>query len=184
MKKLLSVCAMVAVAGVAIAAEIKSGPQTGEKLPGAFHPLNVNGEDAGKKACLVCRHGDSPVAMVFARTADCPQTAKLIKKLNEATKANEKAELGSFCVFLSDDDKIADKLKAMCDDNKIENLTVAVETPTGPTKYNIAETADLTIVLYVDREVKANWCFEKGKITDADIDTIVKGLSKILPENK
>jgi len=30
----------------------KSGPQVTEKVPGPFQPLNVNGPDAGKKACL------------------------------------------------------------------------------------------------------------------------------------
>ena len=184
MKKLFAMLAVMAVAGLAVAAELKSGPQTGDKLPGAFHPLNVNGESAGKKACLVCKHGDSPVAMVFARSADCPMTAKLIKKLDEAAKANTKAEMGAFAVFLSDDDKISDKLKGMCDKAKVETLTVAVDNPTGPTKYNVSKEADLTVVFYTDRVVKANWSFEKGKLTEKDIETIVKDLSKILPEKK
>jgi hypothetical protein len=38
---------------VALAADLESGPQTGKKLPGPFHPLNVNGAMAGKKHCLV-----------------------------------------------------------------------------------------------------------------------------------
>lgn len=32
---------------------LKSGPQPGTQLPGPFHPLNVTGESAGEKACLV-----------------------------------------------------------------------------------------------------------------------------------
>ena len=32
---------------------LKSGLQTGEKLPGPFHPLNATGGQAGKKHCLV-----------------------------------------------------------------------------------------------------------------------------------
>jgi hypothetical protein len=35
------------------AAELKSGPQVGEKLPGPFHPLNINGPTPGQKQCLV-----------------------------------------------------------------------------------------------------------------------------------
>lgn len=184
MRKLFAMAAVMAVAGLAVAAELKSGPQTGDKLPGPFHPLNCNGENAGKKACLYCKHGDSPVAMVFARTVDCPQTQKLIKKLEEATAANAKAEMGSYVVFLSDDDKLGDKLKAWSDKEKIKNVTLAVDNPSGPSKYNVAKDADLTIVLYVDRTSKANWAFEKGKITDDNIATVVKDLSKILPEKK
>jgi hypothetical protein len=38
----------------AIAADdLKSGPQPGASLPGAFHPHNVTGAQAGKKHCLV-----------------------------------------------------------------------------------------------------------------------------------
>ena len=40
--------------GCATAAEpFKSGPQTGEMIPGAFHPLNVTGDAAGQKFCQV-----------------------------------------------------------------------------------------------------------------------------------
>lgn len=40
--------------GCALAADaLKSGPQAGERIPGPFHPLNVTGDDAGQKRCLV-----------------------------------------------------------------------------------------------------------------------------------
>jgi 5-methylcytosine-specific restriction endonuclease McrA len=90
------------VAGLVAAGEIKSGPQPGDKFPGAFHPVNVTGEAKGEKKCLVCANGANPVAMVFARTPECPMTAKLLKKLDEATIANEKADMGSFAVYLTD----------------------------------------------------------------------------------
>jgi len=38
------------------------------------------------------------------------------------------------------------------------------------------------VVLYVDRTVKANYAFEKGKMTDKDIDAIVADVSKIVPK--
>jgi hypothetical protein len=179
---LAGVVAVALVGGIAIAADIKSGPQEGSKLPGPFHPLNVNGEAAGKKNCLYCQFGDDPVAMVFARTADCPQTAKLIKKLDAATAANKKDSMGSFVVFLSDDDKMADTLKTMTEKEGIKNTIVAVDNPAGPEKYSVAKDADLTIVLYTDRVVKVNKSFKKGTITDADIDAIIKDLSKIVPQ--
>ena len=184
MKKIFAALVVCTVAGLAVAAELKSGPQAGDKLPGPFHPLNCTGESAGKKACLVCKHGDSPVALVFARTADCPQTAKLLKKLDEATVANKKAEMGSFVIFLTDDDKMPEKLKAMAEKAGIKELTVAVDNPTGPAKYNVDKDADLTVILYTERMVKGNWSFKKGEITDANIDTIVKDVSKIVPEKK
>ena len=180
-RKLFAASLVAVLGGFAVAAEIKSGPQAGEKLAGPFHPLNVNGESAGKKACLYCKNGDNPVAMVFARTADCPATAKLISKLEEATAANSKCEMGCYVVFLSDDDKMADKLKELSDKLKLKNVILAVDNPAGPKGYNVAKDADITVVLYTERTSKVNMAFEKGKITDADIDGIVKGVSKITP---
>jgi hypothetical protein len=41
------------VAGVTAGETLKSGPNVGESLPGAFHPLNITGARAGNKNCLV-----------------------------------------------------------------------------------------------------------------------------------
>ena len=41
------------IAAAALAGDLKSGPQEGNKLPGPFNPLHVNGPDATKKVCLV-----------------------------------------------------------------------------------------------------------------------------------
>ena len=173
--------ALVVVAGgFAVAAEIKSGPQAGEKLAGPFHPLNVNGDSAGKKACLYCKHGDNPVAMVFARSIDAG-TEKLIAELEKVTAANSKCDMGAFVVFLSDDDKMADKLKEVSAKLKLKNVTLAVDNPAGPDTYNVSKDADLTVVLYSARTSKVNMAFGKGKMTDKDIDAVVKGVSKITP---
>jgi hypothetical protein len=49
--------ASLAVALLAVGAPAadtpKSGPQVGQEIPGPFHPLNVTGAAAGKKACQV-----------------------------------------------------------------------------------------------------------------------------------
>ena len=67
---LASALSLVVVAGGLFAAEkLKSGPQVGEKVPGPFEPLNINGDNAGKKFCQFCINGQNPVAMVFARDA-------------------------------------------------------------------------------------------------------------------
>ncbi len=182
MRKML-VAAVVAAAtfGVAYAEHVKSGPETGAKVPGPFHPLNINGDKAGEKACLYCKNGSNPVAVVFARSTTDPQVAKLLKKLDEATKANEKADMGSYAVFLTDDDKAADALKKMVDKEGLKTLVVSVDNPAGPEKYKIAKDADVTVLLYTDHVVKANHAFKAGELKDADIETIAKDVSKILP---
>lgn len=183
MRKMLfaAVLAAAATIGVAFAADLKSGPQNGDTVPGPFHPLNVNGESAGKKACLYCKNGTNPVAVVFARSADCPQTLKLLKKLDQITGENEKAEMGSYAVYLSDDDKLADKLAEVAKKEGIKHLILSVDNPAGPEKYKIAKDADVTVLLYTEHKVKANHAFKKGEIKDSDIEAIAKDVSKILP---
>jgi hypothetical protein len=43
----------LATAGVVAGDALKSGPQEGKNIPGAFHPTNITGPQAGKKHCLV-----------------------------------------------------------------------------------------------------------------------------------
>ena len=180
-RKMLAAAVVVALGGVAFGAEIKSGPQSGEKVPGPFHPLNVTGEDAGKKACLYCKNGENPVAVVFARTADDPNVTRLIKALDKATEQNTKCEMGSFVVYLSGDEKLEGKLKQMAQKEGLKQIVLSIESPTGPEKYNINKDADVTVLLYAERTVKANYAFEKGKLDAKAIDQIVKDVSKITP---
>ncbi len=179
-RKMLAVAVVAVLGGIVLGADLKSGPQTGEKVPGPFHPLNINGEDAGKKACLYCKNGDNPVAVVFARSADNPTLKKLIAALDTATDKNAKAEMGSFVVYLAADDTLEAKLKAQAAEAKYKKIVLSIESPEGPSKYNIARDADVTVLLYKEHVVAANYAFPKDKLTDADVEKIVADVSKIV----
>ena len=170
---------LVVGSGVAGGA-LKSGPQTGERIPGPFHPLNVTGEAAGKKHCLVCQHGLSPVAMVFAREVS-PELTKLIKQLDAATAKNTSKHMGSFIVFLSDKEGLADQLKKVAADAKLQHTVLAIDNPAGPEKYNVARDAEVTVVLYSRHNVLANHTFRKGQLNEAAITRILNDVPKILP---
>ncbi len=175
---------LVLFAGSVLAADaVKSGPQVDKDVPGPFHPLNVTGEAAGQKNCLVCQNGAHPVAMIFARDVD-PTVAKLIKKVDEATNKNAKAEMGSFVVFLHDESKdFETKLKDLAKKESIKSCILSIDNPAGPEKYEIAKDADVTVVLYTKRTVKANYAFKKGQLKDGDIDKIIADVSKIVPKD-
>jgi len=158
---------------------LKSGPQAGERLAGPFHPLNVNGAKAGKKHCLYCENGDRPVVMIFAREPN-KQLGKLIKKIDAACKDNEEKKLGSFVVFCTKDEDAEKKVKKCAEDCGLKKVVLAIDNPAGPDGYDVNEKADVTVVLYVEREVKSNYAFAKDALTDKDVDAIVKDLSKIL----
>jgi hypothetical protein len=180
LRKFLAVAVVAVLGGVALAADLKSGPQAGETIPGPFHPLNVNGEDAGKKACLYCKAGDSPVVAIFARSADDASLKKLITTVEAATAKNAKAELNSFVVFCSNSDKLQAQLKEFAEKAKIQNVILAIDEPAGPDKYNISKDAAVTVVLYKERVVKANHTFAKGQLSDKDIDMVSAEIAKLV----
>lgn len=173
-------CAALALVVAARAAEpVKSGPQVGESIPGAFHPLNITGPNADEKFCLVCKNSVNPVAMIFAREVN-PQLTALIKKLDEATEKNSDKKMGSFVVFCSDSENLSKELKQMARKEKLGSIILSIDNPAGPDDYKVAKDADVTVVLYNKFEVKANYAFKKGDLKDGDVEKIVGDVSKIV----
>src|SRR5947209_5173522 len=120
--------------------------------------------------------------MIFAREVSDNLTS-LVKKIDAATVANSKARMGSFVVFCNDDEKLEGKLKELAEKEKLKKCVLSiVDRSAGPSGYNLAKDADITVVLYVGRKVKANYAFKKGEMKDKDIAAIVKDVSKIVPE--
>ena len=172
-------CALFA--GAVFAAEaLKSGPQVNEEVPGPFHPVNVTGAKAGERNCLYCQNGSNPVAMIFARESST-EVAKLIKKVDDCTAKHGDCKMGSFVVFLSDKEGLDKELKAMADKEDLKKIVLSIDNPAGPQKYNVSREADVTVVLYVDHKVKANYAFKKGELKEKNIDTVLKDVSKIVP---
>ena len=157
---------------------IKSGPQAGQRVPGPFHPENITGEYAGKKHCLYCEFQDAPVAMIFAREMS-PALAKLIKSIDTATAKNK--GMASCVVFLSNDvEKLTKNLKTMAEKEGVKHTILAIDAPVGPEDYKIAREADVTVLLYNDYMVAANFAFKKGELNDKGVTQVVDGLPKIL----
>src|SRR2546430_594263 len=121
-----AVAALLLVTGVFAEGTVKSGPQVGQEVPGPFHPMNVTGEKAGTKACLYCSNGGNPVAVVFARGVN-PQVANLLKKLDEATDKNGKANMGSYAVFCSDKEGLETALKDMAGKQGLKKLILSID---------------------------------------------------------
>ncbi|MBI2804543.1 MAG: hypothetical protein HYX68_06115 [Planctomycetes bacterium] len=166
---------------------VKSGPQVGAEVPGPFHPLNVTGEHAGKKACLFCLNSGNPVAVVFAREAT-PAVAKLLKQLDLATIKHAKANMGSFAVFCSNSEGLDKRLEKIASQQKLIKLVLSIDNPTGPKGYAIAKDAEVTVFLYKTVEEKdgftqrvlSNHAFGKGQLNDAGIARVVADVSKIV----
>jgi hypothetical protein len=174
--KLAGLIVLLAASGVLA---IESGPAVGKRIPGSFRPMNVTGDSAGKRNCLVCQNGENPVAMVFARELSDP-VIQLIKKLDAESVKNAKKQMGSFVVFLSDDESLCDKLKALAEKEDLKECLLAMDAVSGPQGFNIAKEADVTVILYEKQIVRANHAFKKGELDEKAIASIVKDVAKIL----
>ena len=118
--------------------------------------------------------------MIFAREVSDPLTS-LVKKIDAATAKNRDCRMGSFVVFLNDEENLEKKLKDLAKKDKIEHTVLTIASPRGVSGYDIPKEADVTVVLYTKRNVKVNYAFKKGELKDADIAKIVGDVSKILP---
>jgi len=118
--------------------------------------------------------------MIFAREVSDSLTS-LVKKIDKATAKNKSARMGSFVVFLSSEEGLEEKLKELAKKEGIDTTVLSIDNPAGPRGYDIPKDADVTVVLYNRRVVKANHAFKKGELKDKDIEAIVKDVSKIVP---
>jgi hypothetical protein len=121
------------------------------------------------------------VVAIFAREID-DNLAGLVKKVDEATIKNQKSEMGSFVIFLDKSDETEKKVKEFAEKSGIKETVLALDNPAGPKGYDIAKDANVTVLLYTNRKVKANFAFEKGKLTAADVEKVLKELPKILED--
>ncbi len=182
MKRLWMASAVVACAlvGVAFAGELKSGLQPGDAAP-PFNVRDITGPHQGETLCYRCQNGLRPVVCVFAREVNDDVT-NLVKQIDEKVAANKDKKMAAFVVVLTEDpDKTEAKLKGVAKDKSIKETPLTlVEGAAGPENYKIAKDADVTVMMWVGLEVKANYAFPKGKLDKDAIKQVVEGTSKIL----
>lgn len=179
--RVLAAFALSAISLAALAAEerVKSGVQAGDSIAAIFEPLNVTGPFAGEHHCLVCENGANPVAMIFAREPSDMLVA-LLTKIDAATAANANQELGSFVVFLSDQENLADRLNQIAKQHSLQHIILTIGEPQGPDGFDVAQEADVTVVLYREFQVKANHAFKTGQLSEESIAKILADVPKIL----
>ena len=163
------------------AADLKSGLQV-DDYPGAFNVTDVTGPSAGLKLCYRCQYGARPVVSIFVRKMD-ENTTKLVKELDAVVGKNaDEKKMAAFVTILTDDpDAQETALKKTAEENKIEHTPLTVfENTVGPDKYKINEKANVTVMMWVDTNVKVNHAFAEGELTTEAIAKIIGDTEKIL----
>lgn len=182
MRKFVAFCMMaLAATQFVVAADIKSGLQV-DDYPAAFNVTDITGPSAGEKLCYRCQYGARPVVSIFVRQMD-ENTARLVKEVDAiVAKNSEDKKMAAFVTVLSDDPDAQEvALKKTAEDQKIKHTPLTVfENAVGPAKYKINEKANVTVMMWVDSNVKVNYAFADGELTAEAISKVVKDTEKIL----
>jgi hypothetical protein len=179
-----------------LTAEDKTADDKGD-LPGTFHPYNVTGPNEGTFHCVVCDHGLFPGAVVFIRgTTPTDEVQKLLEKLNNVAKENEKARFAIFAVFLdpelaaslTGDNKTddrrqedAEKLRPLQKGKGLDHVIFALEAEKNLKDFNLGE-KDVTVILFSKLKVMDRFSFEADKLDTKAVETAVR--EKLLPAKK
>lgn len=176
----LGVLALAFSSQSAQAADIESGLQVGD-YPGAYYVEDVTGPSAGEKLCYRCRYGSRPVVNIFAREMN-DNVAKLVQELDKVVGKNKDDGMSAFVVLLTDKpDAAAKGLKASAGKLGIKHTPLTVfENSAGPGKYKIAKDADITVMMWVESDVKVNHAMKAADLNGEKIAKILADTKKIL----
>jgi hypothetical protein len=118
--------------------------------------------------------------MIFARKVN-DNLASLAKKLDTLAVANKKARMGSFFVFMSDDEGLEKQLKSLAEKQDLKKVVLTIDNPSGPKAYHVSKDAEVTVVLYDRRDVKVNHAYRHASdLTPQAVEQIVAEMRKVL----
>jgi len=161
-----------------VAEELQSGLKPGS-FPGAFNVLDCTGPAKGETVCYRCKYGMEPVVSIFARNIDDDVT-NLLKEIDGQIAKNK--SMKAYFVLLSDDLKKSEAtLVELAKKNEIKNVPLTVfEGAAGPEEYELSEKADVTVLMWVNDDVKVNHAYAKGKLDKDAIKAVAGDTKKIL----
>lgn len=157
----------------------ESGLKVGAKVP-QFYVRAVSGAHQNKSVCYVCRNGDRPVVMLIARDMT-PELTQLLQKVDALVDQNRAAGLRGFGVFLPQEGKeLFPKVQTLAFNAHLSMpLTIATTATEGPSGQEIHPDASLTVILYRDQTVTANFAYRAGQLDAKAIEAILKSTREL-----
>lgn len=155
-----------------------SGPQLGQR-PGPYSFLVATGPERGQPTCYVCETAEKPGVIVFARSISEP-LAKMLSKCDEAIAARPKDAMRAWMTVLGEKTIGLDDLSKWSKQAGLKSVPVGVfDDPIGPPSYKLADDANVTVLLFVDRKVVANFAFRAGELDAKAIEYIGEELARL-----
>ncbi|MDA0831832.1 MAG: hypothetical protein O2955_16615 [Planctomycetota bacterium] len=144
-----------------------SGRLVGDEVP-YFYVRAVTGPMMNRSVCYVCRNGQRPVVMVLMQTLS-PSARDLLIEIDRVVNKSRAYGLRCFGVLVSDEPmRDVSHVQTFAFDGKIEMpLTIGAPMVALPSCQNLNPDADVTVILYRQRKVVANYAF-RGDMLDED----------------
>jgi len=119
--------------------------------------------------------------VVFARGLTDP-LAKLTLQIDKALSEHKAAGLRAWVTFLHDDQPSFDaKVVKWSQDHAIRSVPLGVfEDAGGPPSYRLSREAEVTVLLFVQQQVVANFAFRAGELNEDRIGEVMKALPRIV----
>ena len=159
-----SLCFLVLFLAPSRSAETcRSGLEPGQR-PGPYAAVISTGPQRGQSYCYICDTGDRPAVVIFARSLS-DALGKLCQQLDQAVTEHKKAELRAWVSFLSEDQIHLDPRVVQWS----KRFACAAsrwgfsKMPAGRRVIAWSPDADLTVLLFVNQKVVANFAFRKGR---------------------
>lgn len=118
---------------------------------------------------------------IFAREIT-DDLASLVKQVDDVVAKNADKKMAAFLVVLADDaDAVAPKLEELAKKQGIKHVPLTIfDGESGPSNYKIAKDADLTVLMWLKRDVKVNHALKKGELNAQQTKKIVADTKTIL----
>jgi hypothetical protein len=155
-----------------------SGTPVGQR-PGPYSFLVATGPQRGQSFCYICDTAERPAAVVFTRRLSEP-LGKLLLKFDESA-AQPKDALRSWMTVLGEKTIGLDDLAKWSKELGLKNVPVGIfDDRDGPPSYQLSADAEVTVLLFVNKKVVANFAFRAGEMNDAAVAKVVEALPKLM----
>lgn len=115
---------------------------------------------------------------IFARATD-DALASLVKEIDKLVAEKKDKQLSAVVNIIGDPtDENKAKIKEFGEKHSLKNVPLTVTKEVDG--FKISDEAEVTVMHYKDKKVKANYAVGKGGLDKKTIDAIVAGVPKIL----
>jgi hypothetical protein len=157
-----------------------SGLTPGQR-PGPYTFIVSTGKERGQLTCFICETAEKPAVIVFARTPN-KETGELVAALDKAVADSKNAPLRGWVTFLNADQPTFDpKVVEWGKTYAVKAMPLGVfEDADGPPSYRLSRDADVTVLMFAQRKVVANFAFRGGELNAKAREEVLKSLPKLL----